>query len=669
MLDSQIERLRLLPQRKDEVWQGALVRMCSWVKGEDGSPCRPWVAAWIAVKADRISAPDLCLPNEANSARLVEGFVKLAADARLGGYRPGRVEVRDPELAEHLRGLLSGIGITVECRETLPALDDAMAAMAEAMNNGPPPPGALSGKGVTPERMRRFADAAQTFYSAAPWKHLVDEDLIQIEAPDPPKGMGFVSVLGAGGEVLGLGFHETPKDCWDMHRLDGPAEWFQSRKRGIWQFAFDQITSLPFGDVDLWEEHGLPVAGPDAYPCAVHYDPRKGISRPDAPRLAFLEGLLRALSQTTELQIDSGRWTIVVDTFDGAAEFTLALPDLLNPPSREEVIRRGHEPDRRGMEQMHAQMDRFLEEKQFETMDAINDAIQREFMGKAFDSSRHPPRNALERAQDLCYEAFDCIGRRQLQLARQAIGICPDCADAYVLLAERTSDLDESARLYAEGVAAGERALGKERFEEDAGHFWGITSTRPYMRARFGLACCLEELGQHEQAVEHYRELLRLNPGDNQGVRYRYLPLLLKLNRDAEAARFMKESGDEVTAHWAYTRTLLAYRLGGDCSAAQAELRKALKLNRHVVRHLLHGERPVRLPPHYALGSEEEAAYCASELYDDYSAQPGALQWLAKNAPKLSPDDAGQPGSLRERRQQERNQRRRERNRKRKRRE
>jgi hypothetical protein len=30
-------------------------------------------------------------------------------------------------------------------------------------------------------------------------------------------------------------------------------------------------------------------------------------------------------------------------------------------------------------------------------------------------------------------------------------------------------------------VAAGERSLGPKAFEEDAGHFWGILETRPYM--------------------------------------------------------------------------------------------------------------------------------------------------------------------------------------------
>ena len=78
-----------------------------------------------------------------------------------------------------------------------------------------------------------------------------------------------------------------------------------------------------------------------------------------------------------------------------------------------------------------------------------------------------------------------------------------------------------SARLACPGLAAGERAVGRRVFVEDAGDFWLIFETRPYMRARAALAATLWRLGRREEAVEHQRELLRLNPRDNQGLRYR----------------------------------------------------------------------------------------------------------------------------------------------------
>ena len=131
--------------------------------------------------------------------------------------------------------------------------------------------------------------------------------------------------------------------------------------------------------------------------------------------------------------------------------------------------------------------------------------------------------DALGRAQDLIYDAFDApTAKRRIVLALKALEISPLCADAYVLLAEHAAPQmsGERLELYRRAVEAGELALGKVAFEEDVGHFWGLLETRPYMRARCGgIAQMLWASGRHEEAVAHYRDLLRLNPNDNQGVR------------------------------------------------------------------------------------------------------------------------------------------------------
>jgi hypothetical protein len=78
----------------------------------------------------------------------------------------------------------------------------------------------------------------------------------------------------------------------------------------------------------------------------------------------------------------------------------------------------------------------------------------------------------LDRAQDIMYDAF---GERdpevRVKLAKRALEISPDCADAYVLLAENARSRKEALEYYEKGVAAGERALGPAAFEEHSGHF------------------------------------------------------------------------------------------------------------------------------------------------------------------------------------------------------
>jgi tetratricopeptide (TPR) repeat protein len=278
-----------------------------------------------------------------------------------------------------------------------------------------------------------------------------------------------------------------------------------------------------------------------------------------------------------------------------------------------------------------ANLHRLLGEQDFANVEEAN-----RFVGQLLDKSggrmpSRPARTPVEEAQDLMYEAWDARGAQRVALARKALEISPDCADAYVLLAEETARSLEQARdLYAQGVAAGERALGEQMFKEDAGHFWGILETRPYMRARAGLAQCWWLLGEREAAAAHYQEMLRLNPNDNQGVRDVLANCLLELGRDVELGKLLKDYKEDGSATWLYTWALWAYRQEGDGPGSRRRLKEALKQNKHVPDYLLGRKRiPRELPELIGFGDEDEAiAYAASALVN-WRQTSGALEWLA----------------------------------------
>jgi tetratricopeptide (TPR) repeat protein len=235
----------------------------------------------------------------------------------------------------------------------------------------------------------------------------------------------------------------------------------------------------------------------------------------------------------------------------------------------------------------------------------------------------------LDRAQDLMYEAF---GERdpevRVRLARRALEISPDCADAYVLLAENAQSRKEALEYFEKGVTAGERALGPGAFEEHAGHFWGVLETRPYMRAREGLACELWTMGRGEEAVAHLQEMLRLNPNDNQGVRYTLMSFLLNLGRDEEASRLL-EQYDDAMASWAYSKALLAFRRLGDSPEARHLLRRARRQNRYVPEYLLGSEPvPIERPDHYGRGDRNEALCYVQGGLSAWRSTPGAITWV-----------------------------------------
>jgi len=287
--------------------------------------------------------------------------------------------------------------------------------------------------------------------------------------------------------------------------------------------------------------------------------------------------------------------------------------------------------DRRALEKTMADLRRILAEQDFANLEEAN-RFMADLVAKGSTLDSIPPaRNPVEEAQDVMYEAWEAEGVERLQLARRALAISPDCADAYVLLADETArTLQEARDLFAQGVAAGERALGEKFFKKNAGHFWGLLEPRPYMRARAGLAQCLWEAGEREAAVAHYQGMLRLNPNDNQGIRDVLLDCLLELNRDDEAERLLKQYEDDGTATWLYNWALLVFRREGDSAGARRRLKKALEYNKHVPAYLLGRKRlPRVLPDVVGFGDEDEAIAYAADALAAWRQTPGALDWLA----------------------------------------
>ena len=241
-------------------------------------------------------------------------------------------------------------------------------------------------------------------------------------------------------------------------------------------------------------------------------------------------------------------------------------------------------------------------------------------------------RNPVDQAQEVMYQAWEATSKKKrVTLAQKALEISPDCADAYCLLAEETAKLPQQALdLYQKGVQAGERALGKKAFKEYEGSFWGFLETRPYMRARAGLAQCLWEIGRRKEAVEHYQDMLRLNPNDNQGIRYELMTCLIELGRDQEAEVLFKHYKNDGMAAWVYSRALLDFRKSGDNRKSQKSLAAAIKDNPHIPAFLLGlTKMPRYLPPYYGWGDENEAILYVHENLGAWKATPGALEWLA----------------------------------------
>jgi tetratricopeptide (TPR) repeat protein len=607
-----------------ETWQVGAARLPFWVARRGSEPRRAWIAICVSLDSGAILPSD---PGpEEEVPRLLESVVSQAA--RKWHVRPRLVQVPETAWAPGLERALSPQGVEVEVQAHLPLLREILEDLPRRMAEDDPRPGILTGAGATPDRVAALARAAAGFMAASGWRHLNEADLIRIEAPDAEAELRFLVLSHVGGTsapkllflrdvvdfeaVLAddeeLDDDDFPDDEEDVWEEGGREE--AGRNPGVWVVELLPPWYAPPEDVDLWECHGLPWAGKGFLPLAMFLAP-EGERRPDHRQLAFFEGLFATLATTSEEDLDAGRWEKRVSTAEGEARFVLSLPDLLAPAET--------------------------------APGPPNPLSALRFLEQSMRRSEREPTDGpslQDRAEDLLERAYQARGHRATLLARQALEVWPDCADAYNLLARRAPDPESRARLYELGMAAGERAIGPEAFE-DAGHFWGLLETRPYMRARLGLAETLANQGRLGEAAEHFQEMLRLNPGDNQGVRHTLVNLLIALDRDEEAWKLADSYPDD-GALLEFPRALLRFRGEGDSPEARKSLKQAVRANRFVPGVLLGTREPSPQAGYYSPGRESEAALYLDLSLDTWAGTKGALAWLrARTAPPPRPKSKG----------------------------
>ncbi|MEW5901329.1 MAG: hypothetical protein AB1715_07720, partial [Acidobacteriota bacterium] len=106
------------------------------------------------------------------------------------------------------------------------------------------------------------------------------------------------------------------------------------------------------------------------------------------------------------------------------------------PSARKAKFRRSHlHLARWSMEKTHAVIGRLIADRNFKSIKEANEFLHKEIVGGQVPDL--PPRTPAEEAQYLIYDACDEPSRKKrIAMARRALEISKDCADAYVFLAE-----------------------------------------------------------------------------------------------------------------------------------------------------------------------------------------------------------------------------------------
>ena len=628
-----------LPQRQ-ETWYLAVRELRIWITPPDEEPYRPYGALIVNLDQNIVQGFET-YPSPPDSDQIIDTLYEAMRNQPPGisqkPHRPKQIHFEDEALIEAAASALEEIGVSASFQPEEEIADEILAEMAAHMMGGPAEiTGLLSQEDVTPELVEALYEAAAQYYRAAPWVHLTNMQPLAIQV-EPETAPRYAVVMGNGGVEYGLALYKQWDDLMLQFSLaDDPAEMLP--EKGAHSLFFGDITQVPFDDLDAIEAYGWEVVDDEGYPIPAVFTRDGEAHRPERADLLWYEAAMRAILKFVPEHLefdDQGdyhptRVEFDISTHTGETKVAIEYPAGEIP-----------------VENRPAEMLDWSELDEGENDFDMPTGFDRRAMegsmaifGSGFDDPRE------QQAQEIMYAAWDEQNpATRINLAHQAIAISPNCADAYVLLAEEEADtLGRALDYFQKGVEAGERALGEAYFDENEGYFWGLLETRPYMRAREGLANTLWDYGKKEEALTHYREMLRLNPGDNQGIRYSLLNMLLELNRPEQVDTLLGEHEDEWSSQWRYTQVLRAFQKEGDSPAAQEALEAALEQNPHVPDYLTGAKRiPNRLPDMISLGRESEAVSFASAHLNFWRKTRGAVTWLKEQTQPTAKKSAEKP--------------------------
>ena len=210
------------------------------------------------------------------------------------------------------------------------------------------------------------------------------------------------------------------------------------------------------------------------------------------------------------------------------ALMTLKVPRMWH--NYEEDIQMSRETER-VLRELHKAM----EGKEFKSETEINDFMN-EFMqthnANVDKKKSNDAYDYLEMAQD----TFDA--KEAVRYAQKALKLDPYCLDAELIIAQaKSKDMEELKKNMEKVIRKGEEQLAQRNIskEEDAGSFYGLFETRPYMRVRKEYLNLLITQGRYRHAICEAEELIRLNENDNLGVRYILMALYSYFEDEYEA--------------------------------------------------------------------------------------------------------------------------------------
>ena len=169
-----------------------------------------------------------------------------------------------------------------------------------------------------------------------------------------------------------------------------------------------------------------------------------------------------------------------------------------------------------------------------------------------------------------------------------------------------------------------------EFIAQNSGVFWLMQDTQTYMMLCAHRAYVYAKHKQYDKSLEQMQILLKLNPNDNQGVRYTLANVLCITKQWAELQKLETEFPDEFITFTA-AKALRLFAEQGDSKQAQTAKKQLKNENKHFMKILTGQEKVAELNEYFQPGDKSEVSmYLDCFGKQAWLANEGSLFWLRK---------------------------------------
>jgi len=269
-----------------------------------------------------------------------------------------------------------------------------------------------------------------------------------------------------------------------------------------------------------------------------------------------------------------------------------------------------------------------IEKRNLETFEEA-DAFIKEFNRKLATEGYPDTDDNKIRSQELVLDAFDLPDSEGMKLVKKAYKLDPENPDIYNYFGLKEKKASKAIKYFQKALKLAEKRLGKEYLEENKGAYGKMVQSRPYLRAKDGIASSLMFMNKKDLAIEKYEELWELDKTDRMNVVEILSKLYVEMKYFDKFEKMLEKINPEDNTVVCYNNFLYHYLKYGDSKKTREALKLAISVNKHVVDFLL-GEKELTDEsfPYTIVGSEEEAQYYLTTYIDLWVQLPGAYQLL-----------------------------------------